>query len=142
MHRRATLLPLLLLCACGSKWGTELQRDMHYGSATIFHSEAVDAATASKVFTALTDAQYNFASNLPEQIDRVNGRLTLRLCNDNEDSIAAIVAAGEKEPAIRYFEGLAYEVSKVLGGEPVDIVLCRKSLDEPFFTVVWKETPK
>lgn len=134
--------PFLLLAGCGADHGTELARDMPFGRATIYHTDAVDADTASKVFSAMLDAQYNFASDLPEQIDRANDRLVLRLCNDNEDSIAAIVAAGDKEPAIRYFEGLAYQVSQAIGGKPVDVVLCRKTLAEPFHTVVWKTESK
>lgn len=139
-----TFLPILLapfvFAACGGpSLGKELTRDMPYGRATISHTEAVDDATADRVFQVMLDSAYNFASNLPEQIDRVNGRLTLRLGNDNEDSIAGIVKNGTAEPVVRYFEGLAFAVSKGIGGEPVDIVLCRKSIAEPFFTVTWSQ---
>ena len=144
MHMRAlaTCCLTVMLASCGSKWGKELVKDMPYGKATIHHSAAVDDATAAKVFAAMTEGAYNFASNLPEQIDRSNGRLVLRLGNDNENSIAAIVKDGEKDPGILYFEGLANHVSQAIGGESVDIVLCRKSLDEPFHTVAWKPSAK
>lgn len=138
-------LPALLLAACGSesgKWGKELSRDQPYGKATIYRSAAVDDATAAAVFGVMIDMQYNFASNLPEQIDRVNGRLTLRLGNDNEGTVKGVEANGDKEPVIRYFEGLALQVSRALRGEPVDVVLCRQSLDEPFHTVTWREPAK
>ncbi|MBL8756027.1 MAG: hypothetical protein JNK15_22220, partial [Planctomycetes bacterium] len=132
---------LFVVTACGGpSLGTELVKDMPYGKATIFHTEAVDAATAAKVFAAMTDATYNFASNLPEQIDRVNGRLTLRLGNDNQDTIAKVEKNGTAEPVIRYFEGLSQHVGKAVGGEAVDIVLCKKTLAEPFFTVPGKPT--
>lgn len=136
----ATLILLPFAAACGSSFGKELRKEMPYGVATIYQAQAVDDATAAKAFAAMTDAAYNFASNLPEQIDRVGGRLTLRLCNDNEESIAAIVKAGTAEPAIRYFEGLAHAVSQAVGGEAIDIVLCRRTLAEPFFTVTGKPT--
>jgi hypothetical protein len=39
---------------------------------------------------------------------------------------------------VSYMHGLAKQVSTVAGGEPVDVVLCRKTLDDPYYTVVWK----
>ncbi|MBC8329649.1 MAG: hypothetical protein H8E31_13000 [Planctomycetes bacterium] len=132
------LLLILTLSACGGGWGTELRQDTPLGAATMFRSDAVDAATAQKAFEAMIAANYNFASDLPEQIDRVDGRLTLRLCNDNQDSIAAIEADGEADGAVRYTHGLARHVSQAVGGEPVDVVLCRLTLDQPFYTVRWK----
>ena len=137
-----SFLFLAFAAGCSNKLGEELAKDQPNGRATMFHTEAVDAATAAKVFGAMLEVNYNFAANLPEQIDRVQGRLTLRLGNDNEQTIAAVIQNGDKESVIRYFEGLAQAVSKAIGNEPVDIVLCRTSLDEPFHTVVWPSQPK
>ncbi len=132
------LLPLLLGACGGSEWGTELSQQTPQCLATIYHSEAVDPALAQQVFQAMIDGQYNFASGLPEQIDRVDGRLTLRLGNDNEESMASVLANGEDDGVVSYMRGLASHVSQAVGGEPVDIVLCRKVLSEPYYTVVWK----
>lgn len=87
----------------------------------------------------MIEANYNFASNLPEQIDRIDGRLTLRLGNDNEESIAEMIADGEESGVTNYMHGLAYVISQEAGGEPVDIIMCRESLDDSFYTVVWTE---
>lgn len=136
------LMPLLggTLVSCGGpEWGTELKKDTNYGRATMFSSEAVDQALAQKVFDRMIEANYNFASNLPEQIDRIDGRLTLRLGNDNEESIAEVIATGEESGVTNYMHGLAYVLAEAAGGEPLDIILCRESLDDPFYTVVWTE---
>lgn len=93
--------------------------------------------TEPRVFDDYT-AAYNFRSNLPEQLDRRDGRLTLLLGNDNEDTIAAILKDGEDKGAVIYIHGLAYQVSQAADGEPIDIVLCRESLKQPFCTMVWK----
>jgi len=105
----------------------------------MFYTENVDPALAQKVFDRMIEANYNFASNLPEQLDRVDGRLVLRLGNDNEDSIADVIANGEESGVTNYMHGLAYFVSEAVGGESVDIILCRKTLDDPYYTVVWDE---
>ena len=55
-----------------------------------------------------------------------------------KQAIDAILANGESEGAVSYMHGLAKQVSTVAGGEPVDVVLCRKTLDDPYYTVVWK----
>jgi len=130
-------VPLLFACSSGSEWGTELVRDIHDYQATMYYSEAVDPAVANDVFDAMVEMNYNFRSDLPEQIDRVDGRLTLVLGNDNQDTIASVIKNGEDEGAVNYMHGLAYVVSQAVGGEPVDIVLCRETLAEPFYTVVW-----
>ena len=135
----APLLASALVSCSGSSWGKELKKDAHYGRATMFYTENVDPALAQKVFDRMIEANYNFASNLPEQLDRVDGRLVLRLGNDNEDSIADVIANGEESGVTNYMHGLAYFVSEAVGGESVDIILCRESLDDPFYTVVWDE---
>ena len=135
----ASLLLLLPCAACGngeSKWGTEMSQVTPVTTATMFYTEAVDAALAQTVFQAMTDANYNFASDLPEQVDRIQGRLSLRLGNDNKDSIASMLADPE-DGAISYFHGLAWQVSQAAGGEEVDIILCRESLDDAFMTIAW-----
>ena len=136
--RSLPLLMLLAACPSGSNWGTELTRDFFEAKATMFYTDAVDPELAGRVLDAMVEMNYNFRSNLPEQLDRVDGSLTLRLGNDNEDTIAAILANGESEGAVSYMHGLAKQVSTVAGGEPVDVVLCRKTLDDPYYTVVWK----
>ncbi len=135
----APLLVSALVSCSGSSWGKELKKDAHYGRATMFYTENVDPALAQKVFDRMIEANYNFASNLPEQLDRVDGRLVLRLGNDNEDSIAEAIAIGEESGVISYMHGLAFVLAEAAGGEPVDIILCRESLDDPFYTVVWDE---
>lgn len=102
----------------------------------MYYSSAVDPALAEKVFAAMVDGAYNFASDLPEQVDRINGRLTLRLCNDNKESIAAMLADPE-DGAIKYFHGLAGHVSRAIEGEQVDIILCREELADEFMTIAW-----
>lgn len=138
----ASLLALVLLASCGNKWGRELRQTTPLGEATIYHSEAVDEATARKVFQVMLDSAYNFASNLPEQIDKVDGRITLRLGNDNEDSLADVAANEMKSGVSIYCRHLAWTVSKAIDGQPVDIVLCRKSLDEQVYTVRWDPETK
>jgi len=137
------LIPLALLlciaCPTGGNWGTELSRDLGDHEATMYHTAAVDAGLADKVLDALVAVNYNFRGNLPEQLDRVEGRLVLRLANDNEDAIAALLANGEADGNAMYMHGLAREVSKAAGGEPVDIVLCKRTLDAPYYTVTWAE---
>ncbi|MAW59616.1 MAG: hypothetical protein CMJ94_02130 [Planctomycetes bacterium] len=128
---------LLLLPACGNgAYGTEMVKDTPVARATMYHTDAVDAALADQVFQAMVDGAYNFASDLPEQVDRVNGRLTLRLCNDNEDTIATMLA-DPTDGAYNYFHGLAGHVSRAIGGEQVDIVLCRLKLDDPYVDIPW-----
>lgn len=133
----ASLLCVLVSCSGGSQWGVEMEGTTPAGAATMFHTEAVKPGLAQKIFDAMIGASYNFASNLPEQIDRVNGRLTLRLGNDNQDSIAAILADGESDGAVKYMHGLANMVSQTAGGEAVDIILCRADLSDEFYTVAW-----
>lgn len=142
---RILSLVLLLLCtlpACSggssADWGEEMSLPTPQGKATLYRSAAIDLETAGKVLSAMVDASYNFASNLPEQVDRVDGVLTLRLCNDNRESIDEIKAEGESHPAVSYFQGMTHHVSKALGGEEVVIILCEETLDTPFFTVEWK----
>ncbi len=132
------LAALLPSCSGGTSWGEEMSLETPVGTATLFRSEEVSVVTAATAFQAMVDANYNFASNLPEQIDRIDGRLTLRLGNDNEDSIASIIADGEDDGAVSYAHGLAGVVSQAVGGEEVDIILCRKKLDDEFYTVKWK----
>lgn len=137
----APALLLASLAACGSSessWGTEMVKETPVATATMFYSAAVDAALADKLFQAMVDANYNFASNLPEQIDRIEGVLTLRLGNDNEESIAEIIKEGESNGAVSYFHGLANHLSPLAEGEPIDIILCRKDLADEFYTVKWK----
>lgn len=131
------VVPFLFACSSGSEWGTELVRDVHDYQATMYYSDAVDPAVANEVFDAMVEMNYNFRSDLPEQLDRVDGRLTLRLGNDNPDTIAAVIRDGEDEGAVNYMHGLAYVVSQAVGGEPVDVILCRETLDDPYYTVVW-----
>ena len=137
--RLATLL-LLALTACGSKWGVEMVQETDAGRATMYRGEAISVPDANKVFSTLSSHGYNFNSDLPEQVDRVDGVLTLRLGNDNEESIADVLKEGEECGVVSYMHGLAKTISAAMGGEPVDIVLCRESLDEPFYTVKWKDT--
>lgn len=136
-------LSLAFCCAsCGngaSSWGTEMTRESEMVTATMYYSDAVDPALAEKVFQAMMDGAYNFASNLPEQVDRVDGRLTLRLGNDNKDSIASMIA-DPTDGAISYFHGLAGHLSRAVGGEEVDIVLCRETLDDVFLTLAWDQS--
>lgn len=134
-----TLLAGTLVSCGGPDWGAELKKDTNFGRATMFYTENVDQALAQKVFDRMIEANYNFASNLAEQLDRIDGRLTLRLGNDNEDSIAEVIATGEESGVTSYMHGLAYVLSQAVGGEPVDIILCRESLDDSFYTVVWDE---
>jgi hypothetical protein len=131
------LVPFLVACSSGSDLGTELVREVHDYEATMHHTDAVDPAVANEVFDAMVKMNYNFRSGLPKQIDRVDGRLTLRLGNDNEDTIAAVLRDGEDEGAVNYMHGLAHIVSQAVGGEPVDVILCRKTLDQPYYTVAW-----
>lgn len=134
-----TLLAPLTLPACGAgeSHGTEMVKETPVAQATMYYTDAVDPALADKVFQAMVDGNYNFASDLPEQVDRVAGRLTLRLCNDNEDSIAAMLADPD-DGAINYFHGLAGHVSRAIGDEEVDIQLCRLKLDDPFLDIPWE----
>ena len=139
LHLRLSLcaVPSLFACSSGSEWGTELVRDIHDYQATMYYTDAVDSVVANDVLDAMVEMNYNFRSDLPEQVDRIDGRLTLVLGNDNEDTIASVIKNGEEEGAVNYMHGLAYVVSQAVGGEPVDIVLCRETLAEPFYTVVW-----
>lgn len=135
-----TTLLLLPMVACGgpsADWGEEMSLPHITGKATMFRSEAVDLETAGKVLSAMVDGNYNFASNLPEQIDMVDGRLTLRLGGDNQDTIAEIKEQGEDHPAVSYHHGLANHISKALGGTEIDIILCEEDLAKPFHTVKW-----
>lgn len=117
MKRFAPALLLLLpACGAGESYGTEMVKETPVTTAKMYHTDAVDAALADRVFQAMVDGNYNFASDLPEQLDRVAGRLTLRLCNDNEDSIAAMLA-DPQDGAINYFHGLAGHISRAIGGE-------------------------
>ncbi|MHC4822602.1 MAG: hypothetical protein ACYTEP_01125 [Planctomycetota bacterium] len=132
-----TLILLFALGACsGSEWGTELSQETRVGTATMFYSSNVDVETAQKVFQAMIDADYNFASDLPEQVDMIDGVLTLRLGNDNKNSVAEIMEMGYESGIISYMQGLAAFVSKATG-TPVDIILCRLTLDDEFFEVKW-----
>lgn len=139
--RKTILLSLLLCVACpaGSDWGTELSREFGDTQATMFHSASVDAELAGKVLDAMVAANYNFYSDLPEQLDRVDGRLVLRLGNDNEESLTEVLDEGEESGVVNYMHGLAWQVSQAAGGEPVDVALCRKTLDDEVYTVVWTE---
>ncbi|MDF1799405.1 MAG: hypothetical protein P1V81_09540 [Planctomycetota bacterium] len=139
--RNLIILSLLVCVACpgGSDLGTELSRDLGDHQATMFHTASVDAELADAVLDALVKVNYNFRGDRPEQLDRVNGRLVLRLANDNEDAIAEVLANGEDDGNVMYMHQLAREVSKVAGGEPVDIVLCHLTVDEPYYTVAWTE---
>jgi hypothetical protein len=135
----ASLILFLPCTACGtgeSKWGTEMSQETPITTATMYYSAAVAPELAEQVFQSMIDGAYNFASNLPEQVDRIQGRLTLRLGNDNKDSIAAMISDPE-DGAIRYFHGLAGQVSRAVGGEEVDVILCRESLDDAFLTIAW-----
>lgn len=140
---RIALLPILAFplcltaCSGGSEWGTELSKTTPVCEATIFVSENVDAALAERIFQAMVDSNYNFASNLPEQIDRVDGRLTLRLGGDNEESIASIIANGEEDGAVSYHHSMAHHLSTFANDEPIDIILCRESLSDEYYTVKW-----
>ncbi len=128
-----------LVGACGgSEWGAEMSQETPQGMATMFRGPAVEEGVAQRVFDAMVAGQYNFASGLPEQVDRVDGRLVLRLGNDNEESIADVEANGEASGVVSYMHGLAAHVSQAIGGEAVDIVLCRRSLDAPYYTVKWQ----
>ena len=139
MQRFFPIILLLAFASCsGSEWGTELSKETDVGLATMFYSEAVDVETAQKVFDSLVDANYNFASNLPEQVDLVDGVLTLRLGNDNKSSILEILEIGYDSGVINYMKRLAAHVSSAVG-TPVDIILCRKTLDDAFFEVKWVE---
>jgi len=137
VSRLAALL-LLTLAACGSKWGVEMIQTVGSDKATMFRGEQVSVPDATKVFSTLVGFGYNFNSDLPEQVDRVDGVLTLRLGNDNADSIAAIIKDGESDGAVNYMRGLAFMVSAAMESEPVDIVLCRESLDDSFYTIKWQ----
>jgi len=136
------LFLLTALPACGSggnvSWGVEISKHTPLAMATMYHSAAVDATTADQVFQLLIDVNYNFASNLPVQVDRMAGRLTLRLGNDNKESIAEIIAEGEDNGAVSYFRGLAPYLSSNLGGQEVDIILCREDLADEFYTLKWQ----
>lgn len=137
MKRILPTILLLAFAACsGSEWGTELSQETNVATATMFYSDAVDVETAQKVFDALIDANYNFASNLPEQVDMVEGVLTLRLCNDNKSSVQEVLDMGYESGVISYMKGLASHVSSATG-TPVDIFLCRLTLDDVFFKVKW-----
>lgn len=135
-------ITLLLLCifpSCsgGTHWGEEMSLPTPQGKATIYRTEAVDLETAGKVLAAMVDANYNFASDLMEQIDKVDDTLTLRLCNDNEESIMEIKEEGSEHPTVSYFEGLAQHISAAIGNQEVVIILCEESLDSSFHTVEW-----
>lgn len=131
-------LLLLTLAACGSKWGVEMVQGSGADKATMYRGESISVPDANQVFSALLGHGYNFASDLPEQVDRVDGVLTLRLGSDNQESIAEVIAEGESCGVVSYMHGLALMVSATMNNEPVDIVLCRESLDEPFYTVKWQ----
>ena len=133
----ACLFGAFISCSSGSSWGVEMEGVTPAGTATMFHTEAVKPELARKVFDAMMAANYNFASNLPEQIDRVDGRLNLRLGNDNQDSIAEILGNGESDGAVKYMHNLAKMISQTAGGEAVDVILCRTDLNDAFYTVVW-----
>ncbi|MGB0953492.1 MAG: hypothetical protein ACPG31_09710 [Planctomycetota bacterium] len=143
MSRLLYLAPLLLclLPSCsgggGTDWGEEMSLPTQQGKATMYHTAAVNLQTAGSVLSSMVEANYNFASNLPEQVDRVDGKLTLRLCNDNRETIGEIKVEGVEHGAVSYFQGLAHHVSKAVGGEEVIIILCEETLDTPFYTVDW-----
>lgn len=137
----ALALPVLVFAACAggtTRWGEEMSRETATGEATIYRTDAVEPDTAATVLRTMVELNYNFGSDLPEQIDRVDGRLTLRLVTNNEDTIGSIRANGEDDGAVWYHRELARRVSHALGGEPVDVVLCAGSLDEPFYTMAWE----
>jgi len=137
--KKLLILALALPAACGgSSWGTELTRETPQGTATLYHTDAVAPELAGQVFDAMVASAYNFASDLDEQVDRVDGRLLLRLCNDNEDSINDMIADPAGSGLLSYFNGLAYQVSQAIGGEELDISLCRLSLDDEFYLVTWE----
>lgn len=132
----------VLLVACGDSWGTQIGCAMPYGVATLAHSEIVDGDTARRVLVAMTASDYNFAASLPAQVDRNDGRLMLRLATDDDDAIRSIRKNRDTDPAIRYFEGLAEQVSLAIDGQPVDIVLCNRRLDRPVHTITWRSPSK
>jgi hypothetical protein len=142
--RLSSTTPVLLsfLAACGDPWGKEIERAMPYGVATLIQSSLVDDDTAARVFSAMTATDYNFAANLPEQVDRIDGRLVLRLATDDDKAVQSIRRNRDADPAVRYFEGLAEQVSLAVDGEPVDIVVCHKKLDRPVHTIAWRSPSK
>ncbi|MHC4837940.1 MAG: hypothetical protein ACYTF3_07110 [Planctomycetota bacterium] len=140
LPRAASLLVLLPLAACsgGASLGTELRMDTPLNTtATLSYTEAVDRALAETVLARMVEGNYNFGSNLPEQLDRVDGRLTLRLGNDNEDTIADVIADAEGSGVLNYMHGLAFFVSQAIDGEAIDVELHRETLGEPFHVVTW-----
>lgn len=132
------LILIFPACSGSSSWGEEMSRETPVARATMFRGDSVSAEIAAKVFEKMVAVNDNFASDLPEQVDRVDGRLTLRLGNDNEDSIQDVMDHQEESGVTSYMRGLAAAVSAAVGGEPVDIILCRQRLDQPFHTVVWE----
>ncbi len=135
---KAVIILLPMLCLLASCGGQTLKQ----GEATMSYTDEVQKEVAQKVFQRMIERNYNFASNLPEEVDRINGRLTLRLGNDNEDSIQAIMKFKEQDGAVFYMHGLARSVSDAVGGEPVDIILCRRNLGDHFYTVKWQSPKK
>ena len=130
----------MLGCGGGASqdWGEEMSLPIPQGKATMYRSAAVDLETAGKVLTTMTDVNYNFASGLPEQVDRVDGTLTLRLGNDNRDWIDGLKAEGASFDGLSYFETLAHYVSRAVDGEEVRIILCEETLDKPIHTLEWQ----
>jgi hypothetical protein len=129
---------LLFLAACGDPWGKAIERPMPYGVASLFHTGEVDDETATRVLSAMTATDYNFAANLPEQVDRVDGRMVLRLATDDPRVVQSLRKRRDADPSVRYFEGLAEQVSLAVDGEPVDIVVCDRRLDRPVHTIAWR----
>jgi hypothetical protein len=141
MRTLASLALLFIATSCGPNLGTKLQEETPRGTATFYHTAAVDAATAGKVFKAMIDGNYNFGKELAVQLDKVADRLTLRTCHDNMDSIASVIKDGEKDGSVSYMHGLALHVSKAIDNQEVDVVMCKLRIAEPFYTVKW-QAPK
>lgn len=126
---------LLLAVSCGPNHGTKLEQETPRGQAAIYYTEAVDAAVADKVFQSMIAANYHFGTDLDVQLDKVQGRLTMRICNDNLEAIDEVVKNGEKDGNLSYMRGLAVHISRAIDGEEIDFVLCRLQLDKPYYTL-------
>lgn len=136
----ASLLLLVPYSACGqgeSKWGTEISQVTSMATATLYYSDAVTPEQAARVLQAMIDSRFNFGANMPEQVDRIQGRLSLRLGYDNSIS-TAFLQTDPEDDIFRYFHSLAWRISEATGGEVVDIILCRESLDEAVMTLAWQ----
>lgn len=136
----ALLLLPMLGCGGGTSqdWGEEMSLPIPQGKATLYRSPAVDLETAGKVLSAMVDGNYNFASGLPEQVDRIDGTLTLRLGNDNREWIDELKAEGAAFDGLFHFQALANHLSRALDGEEVRIILCEETLDKPIHTLEWQ----